>query len=138
MRAMEKFDLKVHPELIYNIYSYGDHLFDNIFMYFKSGHSLPTAILTDNDIITIHTMKALRMLGIKVPNDISIVGFDNMPMSEMLDPPLTTVDVSKYRMGVMSVNRLAETMHATSAENVKIEVSTRLISRKSVRNLNES
>lgn len=58
-----------------------------------------TAIFAVNDMTALGALKAVRSLGLKVPRDISLVGFDDIMMSELTDPPLTTVAQPKYEMG---------------------------------------
>lgn len=132
LRAMEKCGLTVIPEYIFRLQADTDHMQEDLTAYFKTSESLPSAFFADNDIIAIHAVKALKNLNIRVPEDMSIIGFDNMPLSEMIDPPLTTIDVPKRRMGMMAVNRLIEIMKTDSGENFKLEIGTKLIIRKSV------
>lgn len=62
--------------------------------------SSPTALLAANDLIAIGCLRAARQAGLRVPGELSIVGYNDMPMMDLLDPPLTTVRVPQYRMGV--------------------------------------
>jgi len=66
----------------------------------------PTAILAFNDLIAIGTLHAVRTCGLTVPDDISVVGFDNIAITAHTNPPLTTVAQSKYQMGQMAVQKL--------------------------------
>jgi len=59
----------------------------------------PTAIVCFNDMIAIGVLKALRESGVKVPNDCSVVGFDNIPIAAYQFPPLTTFEQPKYQLG---------------------------------------
>lgn len=59
----------------------------------------PTAIFCFNDDIAVGAIKAIKSLGLLVPEDISIVGFDNSEFGEYVDPPLTTVDQPAVDMG---------------------------------------
>lgn len=58
-----------------------------------------TCIVAGNDLLAIGCLRALRDWGRRVPNDISLVGFNDMPLVDLLDPPLTTVRVPQYEMG---------------------------------------
>lgn len=97
---------------------------------------LPTALFCDNDIICIGAVKALKEAHYSIPDDISVIGFDDIPSCQMLEPPLTTVCVPKQSLGVLAVDRLAQMIGETSRVNVKIEVETCLNIRGSVKKLN--
>jgi DNA-binding LacI/PurR family transcriptional regulator len=56
---------------------------------------LPTAVLASNDLMAVGAMGALREKGLRVPDDISVVGFDDLPICAMLQPPLTTIRLSR-------------------------------------------
>jgi len=77
-------------------------------------------------------VKALKQKGLKIPEDVSIVGFDDMPFCEMIEPSLTTVRVYKQKMGMIAVRRLRSKIEDEAEENVKIEIMTELIERNSV------
>ena len=93
---------------------------------------LADAYFADNDIIAAAAMKAFQEYGYKVPEDISIVGFDDMPLCDMMNPPLSTMRVDKKRLGVETVERLLERMGERGQENVKIALKTSLVCRESV------
>lgn len=98
----------------------------------RSGEEPVRCYFADNDLIAAGAMKALKEQGYRIPEDVSIIGFDNMPLCTYVEPPLTTVNVPKHYIGELAVSRLITVL--SSAENypVKIEVGTRLIKRKSV------
>ena len=81
-------------------------------------------------------MRALKEKGYKIPEDISIIGIDDIPMCELTDPPLTTMHVPKHQMGVQAVKRLLEKINRNSREVLTIEIFTFLVERQSIRNLN--
>jgi LacI family transcriptional regulator len=58
-----------------------------------------TAVLAYNDQLAIGVMKGLRRLDVAVPDDVSVVGIDNIIFDELVDPPLTTIAAPLYRMG---------------------------------------
>ena len=92
---------------------------------------LPTAFFADNDALAIGTMRALKDIGIKVPEDISIVGIDDLEISSICEPRLTTVRVRKMAMGQAAVRRLLEIISGKTEGVNKIYVSGELIVRES-------
>ena len=99
----------------------------------NNNEPLASCYFADNDEIAIGAMRAFKEKGYKIPEDISIVGFDNMSYSLYVDPPLTTVNVPKSYMGKIAANRLIEIMNEEFHYTTKIEINTNLIIRKSVR-----
>jgi len=99
----------------------------------RSG-TLPTAFFADNDIIACGAMKALQERGFRVPEDISLVGIDDMPFCELTGPRLTTVRVFKQEIGGIAVRRLMEKI-AGDPVVLQIEVGAELVVRDSVRRL---
>ncbi|MGF7141893.1 LacI family transcriptional regulator [Anaerotaenia torta] len=97
---------------------------------------MPTAFFADNDIIAIYAIRILRELGYQIPGDVSVVGFDNISLSEMLDPPLTTIQTPKYAIGRAAVNTLTDMISGESEGIRKIELKTSLVKRNSVKRLN--
>ena len=86
----------------------------------------------DNDHIAIGALKAFKEAGFRVPEDIAVVGFDDLPLAQYLDPPLTTVHVPAHYMGQVASRRLIERCEDKSCLPVKIEISTALKMRKSI------
>ena len=68
--------------------------------------SIPTALFCANDEMALGAMFEIKKAGLKIPDDISIVGFDNMCYGEISDPPLTTVEQPAERIGERSMERL--------------------------------
>jgi LacI family transcriptional regulator len=66
----------------------------------------PTAVFASNDLSAIQVLRTASELGLSVPDDLSVVGFDNIPESALVDPPLTTVDQSIQAMGREAVRML--------------------------------
>jgi len=98
----------------------------------ENGEELAPCYFADNDWIAIGAMKAFQKKGFRVPEDIAVIGFDNVPMAAYLEPALTTVHVPKKHMGDMAVKRLIEIMGVKNHSHVKIEIATQLIKRQSV------
>ena len=67
-----------------------------------------TAVLAYNDLMAIGALRAVRRRGGSVPEDVSVVGFDDVALAAYVDPPLTTLSQSTAEMGYWAVARLAE------------------------------
>ena len=88
-----------------------------------------TAVFCCNDAMAIGILQYLRELGLKVPKDMSIVGFDDVEADLSLDPPLTTIRVNKEEMGVQAVKQLVELIKNPGAIPRKTLVPVELIVR---------
>jgi DNA-binding LacI/PurR family transcriptional regulator len=67
-----------------------------------------TAIFCANDLIALGAIRVAREIGLTVPDDLSVVGFNDIPQSELFDPPLTTVHVPQEEMGVLAAALLID------------------------------
>ncbi len=74
--------------------------------YLRSLEQRPTAVVCGNDVLAMGALIECRALGIAVPAQVSIVGFDNLEFAAHLDPPLTTVDVPATEMGARAADFL--------------------------------
>ncbi len=68
----------------------------------------PSAILAGNDQMAFGAIHAARQLGFKVPKDLAVVGFDDVPLSAYFEPPLTTVKIPRYRLGEGAMEMLID------------------------------
>jgi DNA-binding LacI/PurR family transcriptional regulator len=109
-----------------------DGSYNDMLLFLKTSPDLPPAFIADNDIIALGAMRALKDKGFRIPEDISIVGFDDMPYCKLSEPPLTTVHVDKRGMGRMAVRRLIDIVNSGDKVKTKTEICTDLIKRKSV------
>ena len=85
----------------------------------------PTAFLCGNDILALGALAECQTRGLKVPNDVSVVGFDNIEFSAHSNPPLTTIDVPAERMGLTAANHILGTLngeHVTRHNPVEVEL----------------
>jgi LacI family transcriptional regulator len=91
----------------------------------------PTAIFAANDESALGVMEAARELGIHIPRDLSVVGFDNIPEAAQETPSLTTVDQATQEMGTLATKMLADVLQGRSLTQTTISVPTRLVIRQS-------
>lgn len=91
----------------------------------------PTAIIACNDVLAIGAILAAREMGLDIPRDLSITGFDNTLLSKSCDPPLTTVEQGLDKMCAQAVDLLIEEIEGKSTAKQRILVLPQLIIRKS-------
>jgi LacI family transcriptional regulator len=90
-----------------------------------------TAIFAGADIAAIGAIQGLQDMGLRLPDDVSVVGFDNIDSAGFITPALTTVHVHKTWMGVISVRQLLERAQHPEQPKVTISVATELVVRDS-------
>jgi DNA-binding LacI/PurR family transcriptional regulator len=91
----------------------------------------PTAIFAANDLMAMGALIGARALGRRVPADVSIIGLDDIALAAQTDPPLTTVALPRYDIGIQAMRLLLELLnHATTAPAVT-RVETQLVIRQS-------
>lgn len=87
------------------------------------GASRPTALICGNDVLALGAIAECAARGLRVPDDISIVGFDNLEMARYSTPPLTTVEVPSDRMGEAAAGYLLDRLEGSEeCADVRIEV----------------
>jgi LacI family transcriptional regulator, galactose operon repressor len=91
----------------------------------------PTAVFAANDLSAMQTMHVARTLGLGVPGDVSVVGFDNIPESALIEPPLTTIDQSIQEMGRRAVELLIDVIDGATGRVRQVTLPTRLVVRQS-------
>jgi len=92
---------------------------------------LPTALICANDMLAIGAMKALHEKKMPLPEAMSLIGFDNIPLSSMVHPALTTTDVDQIEMGRIAVRKLIERIYQPELPVRVFEVASRLLIRES-------
>lgn len=98
-------------------------------------NKFPTAWICSNDNAAITLYNALNILGIKIYKDVSIVGFDDIDISKIVTPSLTTIHVNKELMGIKAVQRLLWRIENLTAPFDHLRMDVKLIERESVRDL---
>ena len=93
--------------------------------------SRPDAILCTNDLLAVGALAALHDAGLDVPGDVALVGMDNTPLSELVWPPLTTVDLGSAERARMAAELLLERIEGSDAEPRVVGVEPTLVVRAS-------
>ena len=95
-----------------------------------AGHPI-SAIFAQNDQMAVGAIRALREAGRRLPNDVSVIGFDDIPLASYFDPPLTTLRQPMRETGERAVQLLVETIQNPGREPEQILIPARLLERAS-------
>jgi LacI family transcriptional regulator len=95
----------------------------------RSGGRPPTAVIAYNDMVAIGAMDATKQKGLAIPEDISIVGFDDISLASEVMPPLTTVQVPKELMGKLAAETLFHSIAGKTHVTRKVLLPTRVVAR---------
>ena len=135
--AVRALDLDIKDRDVFTVDSTLDGAYRGMHNQLKSRSKLPTALFCTNDIIAYGVIRAIREHDLQIPDDISIVAFDDLPASAVMVPPLTTIRVQKKVMGELAVQLLSRRIgNGVDTTPVKITVGGQLIDRSSVKKLN--
>lgn len=96
---------------------------------------LPTAVVASSDPIALGALRALNDRGIQVPQNISLMGFDDTSLSSFTTPPLTTIHAPAYDMGSFGANIVFNILKQQPATALKIKLPCKLMERQSCRKL---
>lgn len=128
--AHEEAGIPVDPDLVrygtFHIdagYQYGLELLDR--------SDRPTAIFAGSDLQAMGVLRAARRLGLSVPEHLSVVGYDNVPMASWIDPALTTVNQPLHNMAGTATRMLLDLAQGTKLASSRIDLVTELVIRES-------
>ncbi len=130
--ALEKTGVPFNENYVVTLATTMDGAYKDMKKYLEQNPTLPTAYFADNDMVALGAMKAMTETGIKIPEQVSIIGFDDLPFCEIASPRLSTIRVSKQEMGQLAVRRIMEIAGDVGESNLKIQVCTQFIERDSV------
>ena len=128
--ALENHNIPIDPQLVFKgdfSYSSGEILASKII---ELNNSV-TAIFSANDEMAVGTIKALKAAGKRVPEDYAVVGFDNIQMSSIVEPALTTIENPKQEMGIKAMEMLIKLLDGEPIADTKITLGYDLIVRES-------
>jgi len=129
--SLKELGIKVNENHIIPISSTYDGAYYDMKKSLKKGIQLPTAYFACNDMVAIGAIRALKESEILVPKDISIVGFDDLPVSSVFTPPLTTMTVPKHEIGRSSVITLLNRISFNDYTSKKVLLGGKIVKRKS-------
>ena len=97
----------------------------------QASAELPTAIVAGNDMLAVGILRSMRAHGLRCPDDVSVVGFNDMLFTEDFNPPLTTVRVPHFEMGAEAARLLLDDLSADRQRAVTVSLPASLIVRES-------
>lgn len=137
-KALENAGISINKKIISTSSPYPDRQngYNSAKKIFNSSKDV-TAVFACNDAMAIGTMHYLKDSGYKIPQDVSIIGFDDVEADLMLDPPLTTIRVPKVELGAEAFRLMLNILKSKNANPKKILVPVELIIRKSTISINK-
>ena len=99
---------------------------------------LPSCFFAENDTIALGVIKALKEKGFRIPSDVSVIGFDDIPYSSISSPALTTVHVQRNIIGIQAATQLLQLMRDSRFSPLKTRITGRLVIRDSVKDLRKN
>ncbi|MBE5957050.1 MAG: LacI family transcriptional regulator [Lachnospiraceae bacterium] len=133
MMSLMDHNIPVHPEYFLEqdfLQDENDGSLDNLRNLLMSENA-PTAILVSDDILAVALEKVLIELGIRVPEQLSIISFNNSLFAKLTNPPLTSVDINSYQLGIEAASQIINHIENPNLLATKIIVPHRIIERNS-------
>jgi LacI family transcriptional regulator len=140
-RAMEEADLPVNKQWVVESNFEADGGYDSFnALYQRCGGDksrLPSAIFACNDMLAMGLINAANEHGIRIPEDISLIGYDDIYIAKFMVPPLTTIHQPKYRLGRAAVDTLLHRIESSQPDSNQVQLEPELVLRRSVKTLVE-
>ena len=130
-QAMKQANVPINEDYIIHLSSVTYALAYSSVTHILSQEQRPDAILCVSDVFAIAALKACQKKGVRVPEDCAIVGFDNIDLTTMLQPSLTTIEQPSYQLGYQSSELLIERIQVPDKASKQIILDTELIVRES-------
>lgn len=134
-RALQEHGLSLNPAYTFTLTPSMEGACGDMAALLEERPELPTAFFADNDMIALGAMRALQQHGFRIPQDVSVVGFDDLPFCSISTPPLTTVKVYNRQMGCAAVRRLMQLAEYGNDYCTKTQITSGFVERDSVRDL---
>lgn len=131
LRYCQELGLNFQPENQYDVPPTLLGAYETMKELLKSGKPLPSCAFADNDSIAIGAIKALKEFGLRTPEDISVIGFDDIHFSAISSPPLTTMSIPKALIGTLAVRQICNMIEFTPYTDVKLKVGGVFVQRNS-------
>ena len=134
-RAMREANLAIDPDFLVEVGTTVNSAYEAMRAWLATNPALPTAFFVENDIMALGCMRAMMERGIKVPDDVSMLGFDDLSFASISNPPLSTMRVPNREMGELAVRTLVDRMRESHDYTSVVHLSTTFVERQSVARL---
>lgn len=133
MMSLMEHSIPVQPDyfLEYNLSQEENDTNGDLIRQVLSSENAPTAILVSDDILAVAFEKILIDVGIRVPEQLSIISFNNSLFAQLTNPPLTSVDINSYQLGIEAASQIINHIENPNLLATKIIVPHRIIERNS-------
>ena len=132
LTALKKHSIPIDKNLIITCQNFEEDALESIKKLF-SHKPYPDGIFTINDASAVTAIKYLNKKGIRIPEEVAVIGFNNDPISEIVEPSLTTVNLPCYEMGRIAVDLLIKRINDFSLPPETVILHSKLIKRNSSR-----
>jgi DNA-binding LacI/PurR family transcriptional regulator len=129
--ALEESDCELDPERVFEVDKFSFEIGYAAAQNMLARRALPTAIFIAGDLLAVGAMRAFREGGLRIPEDIAIIGYNDIPLSAYTVPPLTSVRTPTYELGVMAMRRLGSIIQGIEDNPAPIILPTTLVRRRS-------
>lgn len=133
--VLERYNITLNRKDILEVSAEARLIQDEVTQFFSNAQDLPTVFFADNDFLAISSIQAITRSGFSVPDDISIVGFDDLDICTLLKPHLTTSRVDFGAMARAAVIHLMNLIEEPGLPVTKLTVTTEFVERDSVKKI---
>lgn len=128
-QALQEANIEYDPSIVYSIQQINYEMALATSMQLLNSDNKPDAIFAVSDAYAAAALRASYKFGLSVPKDLSIIGFDNIPISEMCVPSISTVNQPKFQLGMTSCEMLIKMIDNVPFQNKQMFLNTELILR---------
>jgi LacI family transcriptional regulator len=130
-KALQRLGLDYNPAYTFVLDSTLEGSYADMKKALESNPKLPPAVFSDNDTIAVGAMKAIKEAGYRIPEDIAVIGVDDIPFCTMIEPTLSTMAIYKEEIGSIAAKRLIEKIQTGDKSVLKVLVNAEIIERQS-------
>lgn len=128
-RAVSGLGMTLIPRHVFELDLLAADIEEQLYRLLTRAETLPTAFFADDDVLASAGLHALQRRGLRVPEDVSVVGFNDTRLASFVSPPLTTINIHAAEMGRLAVERLCALIADETRPPVRCDVSVELVRR---------